>query len=92
MFSTSFPTAYIFYLAAALLFTSTGAIPLPGTSEVDERDLETRAVSLLSAADISGFTPFTQFARAAYCQQPKVKNWSCGGRSSFPFSIVIDAP
>ena len=86
MLSTFFPTTYIFYLAAALLFASVRATPLPDISEIDERGLETRGVSLLSAADISGFTPFTQFARAAYCQQSKVKDWSCGGELSL-FSV-----
>lgn len=76
MFSTFFP---ITLLAAALFFASVGAIPLPEVSEVAERDLETRSVTLLSAASISNFTPFTQFARAGYCPQSKVKTWSCGG-------------
>jgi hypothetical protein len=84
-------SATIFFLAATLLFATVGATPLPGTPEVVERDLETRAVSLLSTTDISSFTSFTQFAKAAYCQQPKVKNWSCGRKFGlFLFSIVID--
>lgn len=82
MLSTFFPTTYNFFLAVTLLFASVGAIPLPGISEVAERDLETRGASLLSATTISSFTSFTQFARAAYCQQSKVKNWSCGRKSS----------
>jgi len=91
MLSAFFSATSVFLLAATLLFTSVGAIPLPGTSEVAERDLEARAVSLFSTADISSFTSFTQFARAAYCQQSKVKNWSCGRKFSlFLFLIVID--
>lgn len=86
MLSTFFSTTPVFFLlAATLLFTAVGAIPLPADLEVAERGLEARAVSLLSSTDISGFTSFTQFARAAYCPQSKVKNWSCGGRLSlFP--------
>lgn len=67
-----------FLLAVALLLTSVGATPLHGIPEIAERSLETRAVTRMSAADISSFTPFTQFARAAYC--PRVGSWSCGGK------------
>lgn len=83
MLSTFFPTAYVFFLAAVLLFTSAAAIPVPGVVNVEERALEARVVSVLSAADISAFTSFTQFARAAYCQQSRVKNWSCGRKFRF---------
>lgn len=65
-----------------LLFTPVGAAPLPEISEVAERGLESRAVTVLSAASISNFTPFSQFARAAYCQPSQIKTWSCGGQSS----------
>lgn len=34
--------------------------------------------SRVSAADLAGFTPFTQFAAAAYCPVDKLKTWSCG--------------
>jgi len=76
MFLPSFSTTF---LATVLLFTFVGAMPFPEIPEVAERDLETRAATLMSAASISNFTPFTQFARAAYCQQSQVKTWSCGG-------------
>jgi len=86
MLSPLFSTTSNFILAATLLFASVEAIPLPGIPEVAERNLETRAVNIMSATDISGFTPFTQFARAAYCQPSKIKNWSCGRElNSFPF-------
>ncbi|KAF9644329.1 alpha/beta-hydrolase [Thelephora ganbajun] len=78
MLSSFFSTTSVFFLAAALLSASVGAIPLPGTPEVAESNIETRTVNLLSAADISSLTSFTQFARAAYCQQSKVESWSCG--------------
>jgi len=35
-----------------------------------------RTVSTLSAAQLSGFAPFTQFARAAYCDG--FQDWTCG--------------
>ena len=47
-----------------------------------KRDLEARAVGLLSLIDLSGFTSFTQFMRAAYCPQSKIKNWNCRGKLS----------
>ncbi|CDO71479.1 hypothetical protein BN946_scf184909.g73 [Trametes cinnabarina] len=37
-----------------------------------------RSVTALSAAQLSSFAPFTQFARAAYCPISKVQNWQCG--------------
>ena len=90
MLSTFFSTPSVLFLAATLLFASVEAIPLPGTPEVAERDLEARTVSVLSTTDISSFTPFTQFARAAYCPQSKVNNWSCGRELGlFPVLIVI---
>ena len=47
-----------------------------------KRDLEARAVSLLSLIDLSSFTSFTQFTRAAYCPQSTIKNWNCRGKLS----------
>jgi hypothetical protein len=79
------PFFLITFLAITLLFTSVGALPLPEIPEAAKRDLEARAVTLMSAATISDFTPFTQFARVAYCPQSKVNTWSCGGELS-PFS------
>ncbi|KAI0335878.1 alpha/beta-hydrolase [Cubamyces sp. BRFM 1775] len=37
-----------------------------------------RSVTALSSSQLSSFAPFTQFARAAYCDSSKVKNWQCG--------------
>ena len=86
MLSPFFSTASKFIIAVTLLSASVEALPLPGIPEVAERNLETRAVKIVSATDISSFTPFTQFARAAYCQPSKIKNWNCGRElSSFPF-------
>jgi hypothetical protein len=38
-----------------------------------------RTTTALSSQDFDAFTPFTQFARAAYCPTAKIMNWSCGG-------------
>ncbi|KAJ4483309.1 Alpha/Beta hydrolase protein [Lentinula aciculospora] len=38
--------------------------------------MDRRTVTTLSAAQISGYAPFTQFARAAYCNG--FQDWSCG--------------
>jgi hypothetical protein len=36
------------------------------------------AVTALSSTDISNLAPFTQFARAAYCNPEVVQDWTCG--------------
>ncbi|KDR85996.1 hypothetical protein GALMADRAFT_85203 [Galerina marginata CBS 339.88] len=41
-------------------------------------DLHKRSVRAVSSADLAGLTPFTQFARAAYCPTNALRNWSCG--------------
>ncbi|KAH9485060.1 Lipase [Psilocybe cubensis] len=41
-------------------------------------NLQGRSVTALSSSELSGFAPFTQFARAAYCPTSKLQNWSCG--------------
>ena len=55
--------------AVASLALASAALALP-TSK--------RSISALSASSLSGFAPFTQFARATYCGADKLKNWSCG--------------
>jgi hypothetical protein len=35
-------------------------------------------ISVLSADQVNAFTPYTQFARAAYCNPSKTANWNCG--------------
>jgi hypothetical protein len=69
------------FLLGTLVSSPVWAFPVPepeaAPSENIERDLVTREVTPLSAEDISSYTPFTQFARAAYCG-PTVP-WTCGG-------------
>ncbi|KAI1789636.1 alpha/beta-hydrolase [Ganoderma leucocontextum] len=55
--------------AVAVLALASASLALP-TSK--------RSVSALSASNLAGFTPFTQFARAAYCGADKLQNWDCG--------------
>ena len=59
------------FFAAASLFLSaaTTAVAAP---------LVERAVSALSSAQLAAFAPFTQFARAAYCDSDKIADWGCG--------------
>ena len=86
-FSLSFQPPPFFSLLLPSFSPLLEHFPLPALSvlEVTERGLEARAVSLLSPTDMSGFTSLTQFARAAYCPQSKIKNWGCGGKLSlFP--------
>ena len=33
----------------------------------------------LSPAQLAAFVPFTQFARAAYCDPSIIAGWNCGG-------------
>ncbi|EKM81044.1 hypothetical protein AGABI1DRAFT_105879 [Agaricus bisporus var. burnettii JB137-S8] len=40
--------------------------------------LQQRAVTPLSASELSSFAPFTQFARAAYCPTSRLVGWNCG--------------
>lgn len=98
MFSPSFSKASKTLLLATLLSSSVWASPIPEpepeaapSKNVEvERDLVSRAVTALSSADISSYTPFTQFARAAYCDPAKVKTWTCGGGSSVALDPALD--
>lgn len=38
-----------------------------------------RNVLPILTAELSGFAPYTQFARAAYCPTSKLTSWDCGG-------------
>ncbi|KAI1789472.1 alpha/beta-hydrolase [Ganoderma leucocontextum] len=58
------------FFSAALLALSASATALPA--------LETRAATELSASQLDSYSPFTQFARAAYCASSKLIPWNCG--------------
>ena len=97
MFPLSFSRASKLFLLAAAVSSSVWASPVPGpgpsavpTENVEvERDLVPRAVTALSIADISSYSPFTQFARAGYCDPAKVRTWTCGGEYSLVFDPAL---
>lgn len=49
--------------------------------------LQQRAVTPLSASELSSFAPFTQFARAAYCPTSRLVGWNCGGAIKFHHAL-----
>ncbi|THH14002.1 hypothetical protein EW146_g6281 [Bondarzewia mesenterica] len=63
------------FTSLALLVISGGVSALPTASTVFARD----GVTTLSTTQLSAFAPFTQFARAAYCDPSKIEGWNCGG-------------
>ncbi|OBZ71698.1 Lipase [Grifola frondosa] len=63
--------------SAAGVFAAPARISVPvqrDQSEIERRD----GVTTLSLSQFAAFTPFTQFARAAYCASSKITNWQCG--------------
>ncbi|KAI1789485.1 alpha/beta-hydrolase [Ganoderma leucocontextum] len=58
------------FFAAALLALSASAVALPS--------LQARDATKLSAEQLASYSPFTQFARAAYCASSKLIPWNCG--------------
>lgn len=64
-------------LASSLVWVS-APIPKAAPSENVERDLVTGLVTALSIEAISAYTPFTQFARAVYCNPRETSTWTCG--------------
>ncbi|KAF9785804.1 alpha/beta-hydrolase [Thelephora terrestris] len=75
------------FLLAILVSTPVWTSPTPGPGRTAtlsrsggvKWDLVPRTVTTLSSEDISSYTPFTQFARAAYCDPAIIENWTCGG-------------
>ena len=52
-----------------------------------------RAVTTVTPAQLAELTPYTQFARAAYCSPSIVQGWACGRRSPvFRNSIRLTPP
>jgi hypothetical protein len=49
------------------------------------------SMSGLNYTDLNAFTPYIEFARAAYCDSNKTKGWKCGGLSlSCIFMLWLD--
>ncbi len=71
----------------ALLCSLAVAIAVPNPS-LDAPILAKKSadtVTQLSASALAALAPYTQFARAAYCDSSKVTGWACGGKPSrFP--------
>ena len=38
-----------------------------------------QSITELGAAEVAAFTPYSNFAAAAYCPPNKTATWSCGG-------------
>ncbi|KAI0311772.1 lipase class 3 family protein [Amylostereum chailletii] len=64
-----FPLAFL----SPLLATVVLAAPAPERINLNKRD-----VTPVSTGQLSSYSPFTQFARAAYCEPGKVEGWQCG--------------
>lgn len=90
----------------AIVTTATTAFPIAVPSEVTEASNIVRAadvanintgapgaslVSVLSTVQLASFTPYTQFARAAYCPSSKITTWNCGGTPTDFDSDYLDA-
>lgn len=61
---------------AISLFATLAAVTAAPSAWLANRD-----TAPVSSADLKGFAPFTQFARAAYCPTETIQDWSCGGVS-----------
>ncbi|EIM81619.1 alpha/beta-hydrolase [Stereum hirsutum FP-91666 SS1] len=67
----------------ALLITAVSTAALPprtrnGATDIARVDISSRSVTTLTSSQLSAFTPFTQFARAAYCDPSVITGWTCG--------------
>ena len=75
------PFAFLLVLANV---AKAGVLPRRtiGTEDTQSTTLELspRDATPLSAEDFSAFTPFANFAAAAYC--PSIEQWSCGCKYS----------
>ncbi|KAJ3838781.1 Alpha/Beta hydrolase protein [Lentinula raphanica] len=64
------PLLFLLSALSALRFTVT---------EVPSLQLiHPRTITQISASELAGFAPYTQFARAAYCPTDVLKTWTCG--------------
>ncbi|TFY75768.1 hypothetical protein EWM64_g8245 [Hericium alpestre] len=70
MFSPSFVLSIAF---SALLNSAGLASAVPTGFGLRPRD-----ATALTADQLAAFAPFTQFARAAYCDPSKIQGWKCG--------------
>jgi len=67
-------------LSSLLSFVCAAAFYLTAVQAAPAAELDTRAgVTALSSAELASYTPYTQFARAAYCPTSVLNGWKCGG-------------
>lgn len=69
---------------AALLITAVSTAALPprtrnGATDIARAAISSRSVTTLTSSQLSAFAPFTEFARAAYCDPSVITGWTCGG-------------
>jgi len=62
------------FILSALLCSSVNAAPASALVELSKR----QSITALTAAQISAFKPFTNFASTAYCQPSTTISWTCG--------------
>ncbi|KAI0947160.1 hypothetical protein AcV7_009658 [Taiwanofungus camphoratus] len=65
--------------SAARAIALPASIPVPVTDTVLGRR---GGVTNLSVAQVAGFEPYTEFARAAYCSSSGINGWQCGDACS----------
>ncbi|GJE98300.1 lipase [Phanerochaete sordida] len=67
-------------LALALGAAQALAVPAPAPEalELPHVEVARAGVSTLSASQLSALAPYTQFARAAYCDSSIINGWQCG--------------
>ncbi len=50
-----------------------------GLARATAVNVKREAITTLTSAQVSAFTPFTYFASAAYCNPSTTISWTCGG-------------
>ncbi|KAH8082433.1 alpha/beta-hydrolase [Cristinia sonorae] len=77
----------LLFAFTALVRGAVVPVSVPSTEpQVDAVDIEVSrvkavaasVVTVVSAGQLASFSPYTQFARAAYCPSEKLTNWNCG--------------
>lgn len=76
----------LFYSAITLAIGIVRALPSPQIAGNTHAEHARDGVTTLSASALNALTPYTQFARAAYCDSSIVDGWQCG-RTSFMCSF-----
>jgi len=65
------------FTTSILLFVQLAVLALAApTSNLESRQ---NGITVLSAAEVASFKPYTNYAGAAYCDPKTTKVWNCGG-------------